>query len=75
MILTRDKRPITSVELRGNITGEIGQVEVLVPDDQGAFKEHFNRDRRMVLQISEREPYHITIEDVHGGLFRVDGRA
>ena len=38
MVLTRERRPITSVELRGNITGEIGQVEVLIPDDQGAFK-------------------------------------
>jgi hypothetical protein len=75
MVLTRKRRPITSVELLDKITGEIGQIVTLVADGQGAFREHSNKDRRMILQILEREPYHITIEDVHGGRFRVDGTA
>lgn len=77
MLLTLERRPITSVEIlrEAETPIDIGHVRVLIPEEQHAFREHANQDRRMILQLPGREPYRITIEKVAGGLFRVDGRA
>ncbi len=74
-ILTLERRPICSVELTSTITGEIGQVGVLIPKDQHAFREQANQGCCMILQLPGREPYYITIQEIHGSLFRVDGKA
>ena len=58
--------------------GQISDTGVLIPNDNHAFREHMNEWPYLILQLPQHPPYNIVMDAVrglHGGLFKVEGKA